>query len=232
MASPIPPALSSALSASLTAQSQLIPPTPALTSALDNSTKAGLPPIAISPAQGQYLSLLSHALDTKNILEIGTLGGYSTLWFALSNSGVRVTSIEASALHREVALRNIRAAGEEVAERVEVILGKALEVLPKLREEGRVFDLVFIDADWLEQEVYFDQAVGLTRQRGVVVVDNALRRITEGEADGEDGNPMGLVEAVAGDGRVRASLMPGFNLAKEGRGLEELVDGFLVATVL
>lgn len=231
MANPIPPSLSSALSASLTAQSKLIPPIPALSSALSNSTTAGLPPIAISPAQGQYLSLLSHALDAKHILEIGTLGGYSTLWLALSNPGVRVTSIEADARHRDVAVENLRAAGEEVAGRVDVALGKALDVLPRLREEGRVFDFVFIDADWAEQEVYFDWAVRLTRRRGVVVVDNALRRITEGEADGDE-KPMGLVEAVARDGRVRASLMPSLNLAKEGRGVGELVDGFLVATVL
>lgn len=84
-------------------------------------------------------------MGAKSILEIGTLGGYSTLWFA--SSGAHVTSIEINPKHRDIALQNISSAGKDVESRVEIILGAALDVMPKLRDEGRIFDFVFLDAD-------------------------------------------------------------------------------------
>lgn len=218
----IPPEIAAATTVSLAAQEKLDQSTPALKHALTNSAAQGLPPIAIGPAQGQHLSLLCKMLDAKNVLEIGTLGGYSTLWFATSNPGVQVTSIEVSAKHREVALSNLQ--GQD---NVDIILGAALDILPRLAKEGRVFDFVFIDADWEEQAQYFDWAVKLTRPRGCIYVDNAVRELVESQ---QEQNPMALIDAVAKDGRVQASLVPTMATHKET--LEGITDGFLIATVL
>lgn len=226
--SAVPPEISKAMSKSLLAQEQLVPSTPALDNALHGSTTRGLPPIAVSPAQGQYLSILCKTLPATRVLEIGTLGGYSTLWFATATPDTRVTSIEIDPKHRDVALDNIREAGTDVADRVDVILGAALDVLPRLAREGHVFDFVFIDAAWEEQAAYFDWAVRMTRKGGIVYVDNAVRQITESE----EGDPtaMALVEAVAKDTRVQASLIPTLNTHKET--LVGIADGFLMAVVL
>jgi predicted O-methyltransferase YrrM len=102
----------------------------------------GIPPIAIGPAEGQYLSILCKLIGAKRILEIGTLGGYSTLWFVESVPGVKVTSIEINPKHRDVALENIKASPN--AGNADVILGAALDVLPTLLAQGQVFDFVFI----------------------------------------------------------------------------------------
>lgn len=230
--SPLPPQISSALSASLKAQTALVHNTPALTSALTNSTAKGLPRIAISPAQGQQLSLLCQALNATRVLEIGTLGGYSTLWFATASPSIRVTSIEIDAHHAEVARENIRAAGEEVNEQVEILLGKAGDVLPRLVGEGAVFDMVFIDANWESQAAYFDWAVKLTRKGGMVYVDNAVRQITETlDEGGREAEAMALVEAVGKDERVQGTLIPTLNTHKES--LEGgIADGYLMAVVL
>jgi hypothetical protein len=134
--------LTSALSIASSAQSRLVKTSPSLDAALHNSQQHGIPPIAIGPAEGQYLSILCKLIGTKNILEIGTLGGYSTLWFVDSVPGVKVTSIEINPKHRDVALENIKASSN--ADNAEVILGAALDVLPALSAQGRIFDFVFI----------------------------------------------------------------------------------------
>ena len=134
--------LTSALSVASNAQSRLVKSSPSLDAALYNSQQQGIPPIAIGPAEGQYLSILCKLIGAKQILEIGTLGGYSTLWFVDSVPGVKVTSIEINPKHRDVALENIKASPN--ARNADVILGAALDVLPALSAQGRIFDFVFI----------------------------------------------------------------------------------------
>jgi predicted O-methyltransferase YrrM len=218
----IPKTLKVAVDKSSRAQHDLVKSNDRLDKAMQNSDKNGLPPISINAAQGQYLSILCQLVGAKSILEIGTLGGYSTIWFANSVPGVKVTSIEFNAKHRDVALENVKDLGN-----VDIILGAALDVLPKLAKEDRVFDFVFIDADWDEQKEYFDWAVKLTRKGGCVYVDNAVRQLTESE----EGDPRGwaLIEHVSQDERVDASLIPTLNTQRTT--LSELADGFLIAIV-
>lgn len=220
--SSIPKALQTAVSKSARAQHDLVKSNERLDAAMKNSDKNGLPPISINAAQGQYLSILCQMVNAKSILEIGTLGGYSTIWFANSVPGVHVTSIEFNPKHRDVALENVKG-----LDNIEIRLGAALDVLPKLAEEGRVFDFVFIDADWDEQKEYFDWAVKLTRQKGCIYVDNAVRQLTESE----DGDPRGwaLIDHVSKDDRVEASLIPTLNTQRTT--LTELADGFVIAIV-
>jgi predicted O-methyltransferase YrrM len=206
----------------------------ALRHALSNSAKYGLPPISVSPSQGKFLKLQCQLQSAKNILEIGTLGGYSTIWFAQAGKDTHVTSIEINPKHREVALENIRYAG--LSQQVDVILGAALDVLPKLAreiEEGtrRKFDFVFIDADWGEQWDYFDLAVKMAEKGSCIYVDNVVRQLLEsGVTDEDAGNNSGpvrgmkeLVERVGKDTRVDAVVMQTVGAKSH--------DGFLIAIV-
>ncbi|KAF9870672.1 hypothetical protein CkaCkLH20_11774 [Colletotrichum karsti] len=132
------------------ARKSLLRPNEKLDHAIANSQQNGLPAIEVSPLQGQFLAIQCQLIGAKTVLEIGTLGGYSTIW--LAQAGAKVTSIEIDPKHRDVALQNVSGLD------VEIILGAALDVLPKLAEEGRQFDMVFVDASWGEQEKYFDWA--------------------------------------------------------------------------
>ena len=125
----------------------LLPSDAALDAALQASAAAGLPPINVSPAQGKLLHLLAQVQGAQAILEIGTLGGYSTIWLARAlPPGGRLITLEAEPKHAEVARANIARAG--LADVVELRLGPALETLPQLAADGRgPFDLIFIDAD-------------------------------------------------------------------------------------
>jgi predicted O-methyltransferase YrrM len=220
-------------------ESLLIPPNPAITHAYANTTAHDIPPIAVSPAQGKFLSLLAQISGAKNVLELGTLGGYSGIWFAEAlkrNGGGKVTSIEIDPKNREVAIENLRFAGVRVPEEVEVLLGAGLEVLPTLQkeiEEGvrEKFDFIFIDADWDNQWAYFDWGVKLSRGRGsVVYVDNVVRQLLEIGAVGrpagkkDEGVVDNLVEKVAGDRRVEGVVMQTVG-GKD-------YDGFLMAVVM
>lgn len=217
-------------------ESLLVPANPALTHAYTNATAHGIPPIAVSPAQGKFLSLLTRMSSTKNIVELGTLGGYSGIWFAealrKNGAGGKVTSIEIDPKRREVSIENLEFAGVKVPEEVEVLLGAGLEVLPKLGkeiEEGsrERFDFVFIDADWDNQWAYFDWGVKLSKGKGsVIYVDNVVRQLLESGAVGpeeRDHTVENLVERVAEDGRVEAVVMQTVG-AKD-------YDGFLMAVV-
>jgi len=147
----------------------------ALDAALSASAEAGLPAIAVSPSQGKLLHLLARALGTRTVLELGTLGGYSTIWLgrALPPDG-RLVTMEAEAKYAEVARANIARAG--LSDLVELRLGRALEVLPQLAAEGpEPFDLVFIDADKQNTPEYFQWALELTRPGSVIVTDNVIR---------------------------------------------------------
>ncbi|WP_374023409.1 O-methyltransferase [Mycobacterium sp. HNNTM2301] len=145
---------------------------PALSAAVEASDAAGLPQIAVSAQQGKFLSLLAGAIQARRILEIGTLGGFSTIWLARgAGPQGRVVTLEYEPRHAEVARANVERAG--VADRVEVIVGAALETLPTLN--GGPFDLVFIDADKENYVAYLDWAVRLARPGALIVADNVVR---------------------------------------------------------
>jgi predicted O-methyltransferase YrrM len=145
---------------------------PALFAALEASDAAGLPRIAVSVQQGKFLCLLAGAIRARSILEIGTLGGFSTIWLARgAGPDGRVVTLEYEPKHAEVARANVDRAG--VGDRVEVVVGAALETLPTVT--GGPFDLVFIDADKENNAGYLEWAVQLTRPGSVIVVDNVIR---------------------------------------------------------
>jgi predicted O-methyltransferase YrrM len=148
---------------------------PVLEAALQTSAAAGLPPIAVTPNQGKMLELLARMLGARNILEIGTLGGYSTIWLtrALPADG-RLVTLEANPDYAEVARANLARAG--VADVVELIVGPALETLPELAASGAgPFDLIFIDADKQNTPGYFQWAMKLSRPGTLIVADNVVR---------------------------------------------------------
>ncbi|GAB3602362.1 O-methyltransferase [Microbacterium aureliae] len=145
----------------------------ALEQAVADQNAAGLPAIEVAPVNGKLLHLLALISGARRVLEIGTLGGYSTIWLAraVPDDG-RVVTIEAEPRNAEVALANLRRAG--VADRVEIRRGRAADVLPTL-EGGEPFDLVFIDADKESNTVYLDWAARLGHRGTVVVIDNIGR---------------------------------------------------------
>lgn len=178
------------------AQSALVRPNPKLTHALENSAAKGLPPISILPLAGQHLSILTQLIGAKSVLEIGTLGGYSSICFA--EAGAKVTSVEIDPKHRDVALENVQGLD------VEVLLGAALDVLPRLEQEGRKFDMVFIDADFDGQWESFDWAVKLTRPNGCVFLDDVVvSMIKDGQT--EEGTESVLTK-IGRDERVKTTL--------------------------
>jgi predicted O-methyltransferase YrrM len=145
---------------------------PVLAAALEASDAAGLPQIAVSAQQGKFLSVLAGAIKARSVLEIGTLGGFSTIWLARGvGPDGRVVTLEYEPKHAEVARANIDRAG--VGDRVEVIVGAALDTLPTVT--GGPFDLVFIDADKENNAGYLEWALRLTHPGSVVVVDNVIR---------------------------------------------------------
>ena len=145
---------------------------PALSAAVQASDAAGLPQIAVSAQQGKFLSLLAGAIQARRILEIGTLGGFSTIWLA-RGAGPQgsVVTLEYEPRHAEVARANLERAG--VADRVEVIVGAALDTLPNLKGP---FDLVFIDADKENYVAYLHWAVRLARPGALILADNVIRQ--------------------------------------------------------
>jgi predicted O-methyltransferase YrrM len=153
----------------------LAPSDAALEEALRSSTAAGLPPINVSASQGKLLHLLARMLGARNILEIGTLGAYSTIWMAraLPADG-KVITLEADAKHVEVARKNIAFAG--LSDVIELRFGPALQTLPTIAEGKRpAFDLVFIDANKSQMPEYFAWALKLTRPGGLIIADNVVR---------------------------------------------------------
>jgi len=165
-------------------------------------------------------------VGARSILEVGTLGGYSTIWLAraLPADG-RLVSLEAEPRHAEVAVANLERAG--VADRVDVVVGKALDTLPRLAEEGRgPFDLAFIDADKQSNADYFQWAVRLGRPGGVIVVDNVVRGgsvVDEGSDDAAVVGTRRLFEVVAAEPRVVATAVQ--TVGSKGH------DGFLLAVL-
>ena len=162
----------------------LVPEDAVLEAALRDSAAAGLPPIAVTPNQGKLLGLLARVLRARAILELGTLGGYSTIWLAraLPADG-RLLTLEAQPEYAEIARANIARAG--LAKSVELRVGPALETLPQLVAEGAgPFDLIFIDADKKNNPGYFEWSLKLSRPGTLIVVDNVVRdgRIVDPDA--------------------------------------------------
>ncbi|MGA8208484.1 MAG: O-methyltransferase [Candidatus Dormiibacterota bacterium] len=156
-------------------EEQLLPSDRELRAVLEGSSEAGLPSIQVSPPQGKLLNLLARAVGARAILELGTLGGYSSLWLARAlPPGGRLVTLEADPAHADVAGANLAGAG--VSDRVEIRLGPALETLPKLLAEGSgPFDLVFIDADKVGYADYLAWAHRLSRVGSLIVADNVIR---------------------------------------------------------
>ncbi|MFF5429872.1 O-methyltransferase [Streptomyces griseofuscus] len=183
----------------------LSPDDEALRAALRENDAAGLPPIGVTAAQGKLLQLLAQVQGARAILEIGTLGGYSTIWLAraLPEDG-RLVTLEYSARHAEVATRNIARAGLDRVAQVRV--GPALESLPKLADENPApFDLVFIDADKANNAHYVEWALRLTRAGSLIVLDNVVRggRVSDpGTTDPDVVGTRAAIELIASHPRL------------------------------
>jgi predicted O-methyltransferase YrrM len=204
----------------------LAAPDAALDNALSATATAGMPQIAVSPPQGKFLHLLAQIRGARRILEIGTLGAYSTIWLAraLPADG-RLITLEVNARHAEVARANLEKAGVESV--TEIRVGAALDTLPQLAEEGAgPFDLVFIDADKANIPEYFDWAVKLSRPGTVIVVDNVVRNGALLDPSDEVPDVVGvrrLHQQLASDARVSATTIQ--TVGAKG------YDGFTLAVV-
>jgi predicted O-methyltransferase YrrM len=208
---------------------KLIPTDPILTEALAANRAAGLPAIDVSPSQGKLLNLLVRIQGAKRILEVGTLGGYSSIWMAraLPADG-RLISLEFEPKHAEVARGNIARAG--LAEKIEVRVGPALDLLPGVASDaaGAPFDLIFIDADKINNLKYFEWALRLSRIGSVIIVDNVVRdgKIVDADCAGDE-SVIGvhrLMDALAIETRVSATALQ--LVGSKG------YDGLVLATVV
>jgi len=182
----------------------------ALADALKANAAGGLRPIDVSAAQGKFLHLLVRMSGAKRVLEVGTLGGYSTIWMAkaLPTDGSIIT-LEYEPHHAEVARRNIERAG--YADRIEVRVGAAAETLPLLAaEKPEPFDFVFIDADKPSNTTYLDWAIKLGRPGTVIVLDNVVRDGEVANAQSHDPNVLGsrgAFELIAANPRLSATAL-------------------------
>jgi predicted O-methyltransferase YrrM len=205
----------------------LVAPDPGLEAALAASDAAGLPAISVAPNEGKLLYLLARLRGARRILEIGTLGGYSTIWLARAlPDGGKLITLEYDPRHAEVARANIANAG--LADRVEVRVGRALDTLPDLaRGKPGPFDLTFIDADKRNNAEYFRWALRLSTVGSLIIVDNVVRdgRVVDGTSN--DANVQGtrrLIEVLAAEPRVSATAVQ--TVGAKG------YDGFAIALVV
>jgi predicted O-methyltransferase YrrM len=205
----------------------LFPPDPALDGALAASVAAGLPLINVPASQGKLLMLLAKSHGARNILEIGTLGAYSTIWLARAlPAGGRIITLEADPKHVKIATANIAAAG--LGDVIELRPGPAQETLPQIAAEGKgPFDFIFIDADKQSTADYFTWALRLSRVGSVIIVDNVVR----------DG---GVIDPASTDPRVHGVRRFNDMLAAERRVSATIIqtvgakgyDGFAMALVI
>ena len=204
-----------------------IAPDAALDATSASAVAAGLPPISVTPAHGKLLHLIARAQGAKRILEVGTLAGYSTIWLARAvPADGRVITLEANAMHADIARANIERAG--LADRVDIRLGAALETLPQLAAEKQpAFDFTFIDADRTHLAEYFDWGIRLSRPGSVIIVDNVVRKGGVIDAASEDVNVKGVRrfnDRLETDTRVSATMVQ--TVGAKG------YDGFAMALVL
>ncbi len=202
-------------------------PDAALEAALEASRDAGLPPINVAPNQGKFLMLLARALTARSILELGTLGGYSTIWLARAlPTGGRVITLEADVAYADVARSNIERAG--LADVVDVRVGRAQDTLPALVSEGGdPFDLIFIDADKESYPEYLGWSLDLSRPGTVIVADNVVRDGGVIDSDSPDPNIQGVRrfnELLAADPRVVSTAVQTVGIKGH--------DGFAIALVI
>lgn len=207
--------------------SLLAPEDAQLRATLEANSKAGLPAIDVSPLQGKFLQLLVQMTQARRILEIGTLGGYSTLWMAraLPPDGCIVT-LEQNPAHADVARSNLLRAG--VLNRVDLRLGRALDLLPALAEKAiEPFDFVFIDADKRSNPDYVEWALRLSRPGTVIAVDNVVRNGRVVNASSKDPDIVGvrrMTEKIAAHPRLSATVLQTVN--------NKGYDGIALAIVL
>ena len=205
----------------------LVPSDAALESALAASDAGGVPAIQVTPSQGKLLQLLAEAVEASAILELGTLGGYSTIWLAraLPEDG-RLVTLEIDPAYADVARANLAQAG--VADRVDLRVGPAADSLAALAEEDRApFDLVFIDADKRSNPEYLSWALQLSRPGTLIVADNVIRDGAVANPHSSDPDALGVrrfFELVAADSRLTATVIQ--TVGEKGW------DGFLLARVL
>jgi predicted O-methyltransferase YrrM len=203
-----------------------VPPDAALDGALKDSAEAGLPAIHVAPNQGKFLSILVQSLGVKNILEVGTLGAYSTIWMgrALPPDG-KIITLEYEPKHAEVARKNITRAGLDKV--IEVRLGKAIELLPEIAKENHPpFDLIFIDADKPSNWDYFGWALKLSRVGTVIIVDNVVRDGKVVDADSTDSAVQGVRKF-----NQMVALEPRVNITEVQTVGSKGYDGFAIAYV-
>jgi len=187
-----------------------VPHDDALAAALASSSAAGLPSIQVSPPQGRLLEMLARALGARNILEIGTLGGYSTLWLARGLApGGRLVTLEVDPRHAEVARANFARAERGGA--IDLRLGPALKTLPQLEsEKAGPFDLIFVDADKASLPEYFTWSVRLSRPGTLILVDNVIREGEVVNASSPDAAVQGVRRMntlIASEPRVSATAL-------------------------
>jgi len=205
---------------------RLVPTDDALEQALSSSAEAGLPAYNVAPNQGKLLQLFAQMQGARTILEIGTLGGYSAIWMARAlPEGGRLISLEANADYAVLAKANIERAG--LSHKVEVRIGKALDTLPILEQEGAgPFDLIFIDADKPNNPVYLEWSLKLSRPGTIIIGDNVVRNGAVTDDASEDKNVVGVrrfIDAMAENPRLSATAIQ--TVGSKG------YDGFSMAIV-
>ena len=197
-----------------------------LSNALRHQNEEGLPPINVPPTQGKLLYLLAKMINAAKILEIGTLGGYSTLWLAKAlPEGGKITTLEINAKHAVISRDNVLSAG--LASKVEIIVGPAKKTLLEMAERGTsIFDMIFIDAEKENNPEYFDLALRLSGPGTVIVIDNVVRNGRIIEDGDEDPSVIGirkLIEMAKKDDRIESTAIQ----TVSGKGY----DGFTVVRV-
>ena len=197
-----------------------------LEAAMKANADAGLPSIDVTAGQGKFLHVLALAVGAKRVLEVGTLGGYSTIWLARAlGRGGRVVTLEYEPKHAEVARKNLKRAG--LAKKVEIRVGAAADSLARLVEEGvKPFDLIFIDADKKNNAIYLDWALKLAKPGTVIVVDNVVRDGKLADAESDDPDIVGtraMFQRMAGEPRLAATALQ--TVGTKG------YDGFAIALV-
>lgn len=205
--------------------SNLLPADDVMRATLETNVAEQLPPIAVTPLQGKLLHLLARACGARRILEIGTLGAYSTIWLARALApGGRLITLEIDLHHAEVARRNLDRA--KLGDRVEIRVGRASELLDAMQGFVQPFDFVFIDADKASSDVYLKAVLTMSHPGTVIIVDNVVREGKVADASSDDEDIQGIrrmTEWLATQPNISATAIQTVG--------EKSYDGFLMAIV-